>query len=211
MITFGYRNRFSGWIRAISALVLGIVMFFTGNSMTIIVYILSAFILASGIMSLVAGFKKENSNQKSLMLVNSAFNIILAVLMAIFAESLGNLFVGIIGFVLMVFGIFQLVALFSANRVMSVGIFAFVMPLLVLACGAFLLFKPAFVENIIAYIVGASLIVYGVSELVSSWKMKKAIDESASTYPDGESASDSGFDTADVKDVEFEKVDHQQA
>ena len=211
MITFGYRNRFSGWIRAISALVLGIVMFFTGNSMTIIVYILSAFILASGIMSLVAGFKKENSNQKSLMLVNSAFNIILAVLMAIFAESLGNLFVGIIGFVLMVFGIFQLVALFSANRVMSVGVFAFVMPLLVLACGAFLLFKPAFVENIIAYIVGASLIVYGVSELVSSWKMKKAIDESASTYPDGESASDSGFDTADVKDVEFEKVDHQQA
>lgn len=211
MITFGYRNRFSGWIRAISALVLGIVMFFTGNSMTIIVYILSAFILASGIMSLVAGFKKENSNQKSLMLVNSAFNIILAVLMAIFAESLGNLFVGIIGFVLMVFGIFQLVALFSANRVMSVGIFAFVMPLLVLACGAFLLFKPAFVENIIAYIVGASLIVYGVSELVSSWKMKKAIDESASTYPAGESASDSGFDTADVKDVEFEKVDHQQA
>ena len=211
MITFGYRNRFSGWIRAISALVLGIVMFFTGNSMTIIVYILSAFILASGIMSLVAGFKKENSNQKSLMLVNSAFNIILAVLMAIFAESLGNLFVGIIGFVLMVFGIFQLVALFSANRVMSVGIFAFVMPLLVLACGAFLLFKPAFVENIIAYIVGASLIVYGVSELVSSWKMKKAIDESASTYPDGEFASDSGFDTADVKDVEFEKVDDQQA
>lgn len=211
MITFGYRNRFSGWIRAISALVLGIVMFFTGNSMTIIVYILSAFILASGIMSLVAGFKKENSNQKSLMLVNSAFNIILAVLMAIFAESLGNLFVGIIGFVLMVFGIFQLVALFSANRVMSVGVFAFVMPLLVLACGAFLLFKPAFVENIIAYIVGASLIVYGVSELVSSWKMKKAIDESASTYPDGESASDSGFDTSDVKDVEFEKVDDQQA
>ena len=211
MITFGYRNRFSGLIRAISALVLGVVMFFTGNSMTIIVYILSAFILASGIMSLVAGFKKENSNQKSLMLVNSAFNIILAVLMAIFAESLGNLFVGIIGFVLMVFGIFQLVALFSANRVMSVGIFAFVMPLLVLACGAFLLFKPAFVENIIAYIVGASLIVYGVSELVSSWKMKNAIDESASTYPDGESAPDSGFDTADVKDVEFEKVDHQQA
>lgn len=211
MITFGYRNRFSGLIRAISALVLGIVMFFTGNSMTIIVYILSAFILASGIMSLIAGFKKENSNQKSLMLVNSAFNIILAVLMAIFAESLGNLFVGIIGLVLMVFGIFQLVALFSANRVMSVGIFAFVMPLLVLACGAFLLFKPAFVENIIAYIVGASLIVYGVSELVSSWKMKKAIDESASTYPDGESASDSGFDTADVKDVEFEKVDDQQA
>ena len=63
MITFGYRNRFSGWIRAISALVLGIVMFFTGNSMPIIVFILSAFILASGIMSLVAGFKKENSNQ----------------------------------------------------------------------------------------------------------------------------------------------------
>lgn len=210
MITFGYRNRFSGWIRAISALVLGIVMFFTGNSMTIIVYILSAFILASGIMSLVAGFKKENSNQKSLMLVNSAFNIILAVLMAIFAESLGNLFVGIIGFVLMVFGIFQLVALFSANRVMSVGIFAFVMPLLVLACGAFLLFKPAFVENIIAYIVGASLIIYGVSELVSSWKMNKAMSESASGHHEDGPASDSGFDTADVKDVEFEKVDDQQ-
>ena len=108
MITFGYKNKFSGFARAALALILGAVMFFTGNSVTIIVQIIAAFILASGVVSLIIGLKKENQNQKSLVVVNTGFNILIAVLMFIFAESLGGLIVAIVGIILVLFGLFQL-------------------------------------------------------------------------------------------------------
>lgn len=191
MITFGYKGRFSGITRAVIALIFGAVMFFTGNSVTIIVQILAAFILASGVVSLIVGLKKENQSQRPLIMTNSGLNIIISVLMFLFAESLGGLIVGIIGIILILFGLFQLVVLFSANRVMAVGAVGFIMPVVVLACGALLLFKPKFVDDILGYVVGASLMIYGISELISSGKMRRSMAVN------------------DVKDVDFEKVDEQ--
>ena len=71
------------------------------------------------------------------------------------------------------------------------------MPVLVTGAGVFLLFTPEFAKSSISLIAGISLLIYGVSELLSSWKMKKAIDE---------------YEVMDVKgakDVEYEKVDEQ--
>ena len=206
MITFGYKNRFSGIARAVIALILGAVMFFTGNSVTIIVQIMAAFILASGLASLMIGLKKEDRNQRPLILTNSGLNIVIAVLMFVFAESLGGLFVAIIGIILILFGLFQMVVLFSANRVALVGAATFIMPAVVLACGALLLFKPKFVDDVLGYIVGASLIVYGVSEILSTVKMSRTITESGM----GKQAAEEPADEQDgVRDVDFEKVDEQ--
>lgn len=190
MITFGYKGRFSGITRAVIALIFGAVMFFTGNSVTIIVQILAAFILASGVVSLIVGLKKENQSQRPLIMTNSGLNIIISVLMFLFAESLGGLIVGIIGIILILFGLFQLVVLFSANRVMAVGAVGFIMPVVVLACGALLLFKPKFVDDILGYVVGASLMVYGISELISSWKMRKSIEVGGAADVDSENVDE---------------------
>ena len=200
MITFGYRSKFSGITRAVIALILGSVMFFTGNSVTIIVQIMAAFILASGLVSLIIGLKKEDPGQRPLILTNSGLNIVIAVLMFIFAENLGGLFVAIIGIILILFGLFQIIVLFSANRVAPVGGASFVMPAIVLAFGLLLLFKPKFVDDILGYIVGASLIVYGVSEILSTVKMTntmKVEDENIRKVDEN------------IKDVDFEKVDEQ--
>lgn len=191
MITFGYKGRFGGIPRAIVALIFGAIMFFTGNSVTIIVQILASFILASGVVSLIIGLKKENQSQRPLVITNSGLNIVIALLMFLFAESLGGLIVGIIGIVLILFGLLQFVVLFSANRVTPVGAVAFIMPVAVLACGALLLFKPKFVDDVLGYVVGASLMVYGISELISSWKMRKSIE------------------VGGVEDVDSENVDEQ--
>ena len=59
---------------------------------------------------------------------------------------------------------------------MKVGLWAFVMPVLVTFIGGFLLFNP-FALNVMTIIAGSALLVYGVSELMSSWKMKKVIEE----------------------------------
>ena len=194
MITFGYKNKFCGFLRALAAIAIGVVMVVSRtDAMVLAVRIIAAFLLASGLVSFVVGYKDRQNNRMPLMGVNGIVDIVVALLIFLFPHFVAGLVVYLIGFALLIFGIFQLVALSSANRVMRVGFMAFVMPVIVLMAGALLLARPAVLGTTVGVVAGAALIVYGVSELLSSWKMKKAMDE---------------YDTK-IKDVDYEKVDEQ--
>lgn len=209
MITFGYKNRFSGVIRAVAALAIGIVMVVSKtDAMVLAVRIIAAFLLASGIVSLAVGYKYRQNNQMPLMGVNGVVDILIALLIFIFPGFVAGLIVYLIGFVLIGFGIFQLIALAGANKVMKVGFAAFVMPVLVLLAGAFLLARPTFIGTAVGTVAGAALIVYGVSELLSSWKMRKAIDE-YEIHQAPQEPSEPQEPVQEFKDVDFEKVDEQ--
>lgn len=209
MMTFGYKNRFSGLIRAVAALAIGIVMVLSKtDAMVLAVRIIAAFLLASGVVSLVVGYRSRQNNQMPLMGVNGFVDILIAFLVFLFPHFVAGLIVYLIGFVLIGFAIFQLVALASANKVMKVGFTAFLMPVLVLLAGAFLLARPTFIGTAVGTVAGAALIVYGVSELLSSWKMRKAIDE-YEIHQTSEAPSQHEEPVSEVKDVDFEKVDEQ--
>ncbi len=210
MITFGYKNRFSGWLRAVVALAIGIVMVVSRtDAMVLAVRIIAAFLLASGIVSLAVGYKNRQNNQLPLMGVNGIVDIVIALLVFIFPNFVAGLIVYLIGFVLIGFGLFQLITLASANKVLKVGVAAFVMPILVLLAGAFLLARPTFIGSAVGVVAGAALIVYGASELLSSWKMKKAIDEYEIRQTRTDEPAEQENPLADVKDVDYEKVDEQ--
>lgn len=209
MITFGYKNKFSGLLRAVVAIAIGVVMVVSRtDAMVLAVRIIAAFLLASGIVSLLVGYRNRQNNQMPLMGVNGVVDIVIALLVFIFPHFVAGLIVYLIGFVLIGFGIFQLITLASANKVMKVGLMAFVMPVLVLLAGAFLLARPAFIGTAVGTVAGAALIVYGVSELLSSWKMKKAMDE----YEIHQTKTEEPINEdpmSEVKDVDYEKVDEQ--
>ena len=209
MITFGYNNRFSGIIRAVAALAIGVVMVVSRtDAMVLAVRIMAAFLLASGIVSLVLGYRDRQNSRMPLMGVNGTVDILIAMLIFMFPQFVAGLIVYLIGFAILGFGIFQLVALVSANRVMKVGFMAFLMPVLVLLAGAFLLARPTFIGTAVGTVAGAALIIYGVSELLSSWKMRKAMDEyEIRQGPKEEPQQES--QAPDVKDVDYEKVDEQ--
>lgn len=210
MITFGYKNRFSGLLRAVVAMAIGIVMVVSKtDAMVLAVRIIAAFLLASGIVSLVAGYRSRENNQMPLMSVNGVVDILIALLIFVFPHFVAGLIVYLIGFVLIGFGIFQLITLASANRVMKVGFMAFVMPVLVLLAGAFLLARPTFIGTAVGTVAGAALIVYGVSEFLSSWKMRKAIDEYEIRQTRTEEPEQEEVPAEDIKDVDFRKVDEQ--
>ena len=191
MITFGYKSRFNGPVRALTAIAVGVVMVVSKtNALELAVRIIAAFFAASGIVSLLIGYKNKANGAMGLMGFNAAVDIILGFLLFLFPGFAAGLLIYLISFVLIAFGLFQLISMISANRVLKVGVLAFVMPLIVLAAGLFLLARPAFIGEALGLVAGIALIIYGVSELLSSWKMKKAIDES-------------------VKDVDYEKVDEQ--
>lgn len=201
MITFGYKNKFNGPIRALTALAIGVVMVLSKtNALELAVRIIAAFIFASGLVSLIVGYRNRANGAMGLMSVNAIVDMILGFVLFLFPGFVAGLLIYLIGFVLIVFGAMQLMSLLSANRVMKVGIWSFLFPLLVLVSGVFLVFNPSFVGEAIGVVAGAALIVYGASEFLSSWKMKKAMDEYGnSDVPPMDN----------VKDVDYEKVDEQ--
>ena len=210
MFTFGYKSKVNGPMRALIALVIGIMMVVSpANALTTVVKIIAAFMLASGVVSLVVGLKDKEKGSLPLMSFNALVDLILGLLMFIFPGVIAKFMIYLIGFVLLAFGIVQILALISARRAVGMGFGAFILPIIVTLIGAFILFNP-FAESVMTMIAGAALIVYGASELLSSWKMKKAIDEyEIHQAPKTEQPSQPENPLADVKDVEYEKVDEQ--
>ena len=196
MITFGYKSRFNGLLRAVTAIAVGVVMILSRtNALELAVRIIAAFLVASGVVSMIVGVKYRANGTMGLMNFNGVVDIFLGLALFLFPGFVAGLLVFGIGLLLMFFGVFQIIALSSANRVMKVGVLAFVMPVLVFSAGLFLLASPSFVGEAIGVVAGAALVLYGISELLSSWKMRKAIGR------------ENGF--AGIKDVDFEKVDEQ--
>lgn len=210
MITFGYSNKMTGPVRALIAIAAGVLMIvYNEQAMNLVVKIIAAFLLASGFVSLAVGLKKKNDSTSKLMNFNAVVDILIAAFLFLFNGFVANLIIYLIGFVLLGFGIFQLVALISANKVAKVGLWSFVFPVLVIGSGAFLLFNPEFTKASISMVAGIALLIYGVSELLSSWKMMKAIDEYEISRMPQEQPSQQTQDSVPVKDVEYEKVDEQ--
>ena len=68
MYTFGYSNRLNGPLRAVIAMAVGVIMIvFSEDALNIVVKIIAALLLASGIVSLSVGLKKRNDSTSKLM------------------------------------------------------------------------------------------------------------------------------------------------
>ena len=178
-------------MRAVIALAIGVMMVVSpANALTTVVKIIAAFMLASGVVSLVVGLKDKEKGSLPLMSFNALVDLVLGLLMFIFPGVIARFMIYLIGFVLLVFGIVQILALLSARRIAGIGLGVFILPIVVTLTGGFILFNP-FAESAMTIIAGVALILYGASELLSSFKMRKVIDE------------------YEIKDVEYEKVDEQ--
>ena len=209
---FGNRSTTGGMIKAVAALILGLVMLFVGNKLAIIAYIVAVAVLSAGAISMVIGFKREDSSQRPLILINFGFTVAVSVLMFAYAEELGSLIVGIIGLLLMLLGLFKAFVAWGLSK-LGLSRLALVMPLMMVVCGALLLFRPAMIADLVGVVVGVAFIMYGATELVSYMMTRKAMqDWEMNTRPQQPRRSDSqrfGDFQDEVKDVDYEKVDEQ--
>lgn len=208
MITFGYKNKFNGPLRALVALAVGAIMVVSpSEAMRTVVKVIAAFLLASGLVSLFLGLKDKQNGALPLMSFNALVDVALGLVLFMFPGFVAKFIIYLIGLVLFGFGLIQLFGLFSARKVVPMGVGAFVLPGIVTFAGAFMLFNP-FAESAMSIIAGIALVIYGASELYSSWKMKKAIDEYEIRQAPAKPV-EAVDPLAGVKDVEYEKVDEQ--
>ena len=218
MITFGYKNKFSGFIRAIVAIALGVVMIVNRESAGVLVaQIFAAFLLATGFVSFLFGFKDKKEGEMRMLNLNAIINIILGVLLFCFAKDIQNIVWVLIGLALFLFGLFHLLILFLAKRMFPISSWSFVIPTLVASLGLLLVFRPSFLGNALGLVAGISLVLYGVSELVSTLRMRRVMkdyeanhqSDDVHTYPDATNNLTASNVDVEAEDVDFEKVDEQ--
>ena len=112
---------------------------------------------------------------------------------------------------MILFGGIQLLALAGAMSLLGAGFSTLILSICAVAGGAFLLFNP-FGERIMSVCAGSFLLLYGVSELISSWRIRKAKEayEIRFNTPDEPQSDQDVIETSgldDAKEVDYTKVD----
>ncbi|MBP3269719.1 MAG: DUF308 domain-containing protein [Bacteroidales bacterium] len=211
MITLGYKTKFDSITRAAAAIGIGLVMAFGGNAPTNVVKIIAILLVLAGVASLIYGLIKSKENGVyHVLMVNAGLDIVLGLLLFFNPQWIAGAIVYAIGVILILFGGLQLLALAGAMSLLGAGFSSLILSICAVVGGAFLLFNP-FTINVMSIIAGCLLLVYGVSEIISMFKMSKAIEEyeirrtSASTKPNAPEVGTSSL--TDAKEVSFEKVE----
>ena len=171
MIKVGYNNRFNGPLRAVCAIAIGLLMVIRpSDAMSVVVKVIASFLLASGLVSLIQGLRSRSNGALPLMSFNALVDVALAAFLFIFPGFVARFVIYLIGLALLIFGGLQLAGLISVRKSLSLNPGTFVLPVLITFAGAFILFNP-FAESVMSIIAGVAFLIYGVSEIYSSWKM----------------------------------------
>ena len=214
MITFAFRNRFSGLVRAILAILAGIALIvWPDKSLDIIVKVIAVAVVASGIFSLILGIIARRAGGLAVPVLNTIVTILVGVLLFGFSGEVTDIILYLVGFIAVLFGLFQGISLMSARSFLRLSFLSFLLPVLCFFGGILMLVEPDFVKNAAVIVTGSIFLVYGISELVVSWQMNKAMKEyeirfSGDGQDDGGSP-DKSIRYEDVKDAEFEKVEEK--
>ena len=174
MITFGYKTPWSGLIRSVASLGLGVLaVAYPGNVIPLLVKIFAVVLGVYGCGMLVYAFAHKGDKSFGLWLSNAIIEIVVAVLVYIFAGFIANIAVKLIGVLLLASGLYQIIALVSAERASRFGLWFFLLPVVEAIAGGTLMFASQLFTSGVGIIVGVALIVSGISELFSSLKVYK--------------------------------------
>lgn len=214
MMIFRYGGKYPFLLRALVFVVLGVLMIVAkADAMQIVVKVIAAFMLATGLVSVWVGMKHKQDGTMPLSFFNAATNVVIAVLLFRYSDFVAGFVSYLIGVVLFGFGLFQSFALLSLRGKVKLGLLSYLVPLFVAAIGALIFLSPAFLGQSIGLIAGLALVIYGISVLVSAIKMRAVMEEPEDVAPapkDSESLYGTGSSVPeDAKEVDYEKVDEQ--
>lgn len=212
MFTFGYKTTLSSILRSLASIGIGLVMIFDNEASETVVKVVAAFLFASGLVSLVYGLiRNKKEGLLPLMAVNAVVDILIGVLLFLNPGWVAGFIITLIGIVLILFGGLQLLALAGTMSLLGTGFGTLILSVCAVVGGAFLLFSP-FGERVMGICAGSFLVLYGVSELISSWRIRKAkeayeirFNTREEPQPDQDIIETSGLD--DAKEVDYTKVD----
>ena len=218
MITFGYKKQFESIARAFIALGLGICLFvFKIDAIETVIRIIGIAILFAGVISIAPMLSKKDSKVKQNKLgtligwTTCGLATVIGLIVALKPLWFTKLFIFLLAGAIIVFCVIQLMALISAMQLIEGTPVPLVLSAAALVGGIVVMFFSA--GQVLCYIIGALLVIYGVSELLAMPKIKKAEEIYIIKYgpakdaePASKSSEPSGLLITGVKDADYEEV-----
>ncbi len=211
MITFGFKNKFGGWLRTLIALVMGIliiIFYKETNFLALVVKILASFIMAAGVVTLVMGFvNRRKEGVFGMLLANAIIDVAAGIVLFVFAPAVAKIMVLLLGIAIVVFALWEIVVLISAIKVANINFTAFVLPIISVLAGVGIILYSNKATEILTLVTGIALVIYAVSECFATIMMNKAIKLKAEADAESERL-EAEFEAAE--DTDYEPVVDEQ-
>lgn len=170
-----------GYVRSIAGILLGAALIVWPEvAPKTIVQIIGCFLIVVGIISFVLSLKKNKAAKDDkvgvdLLSINGIFDMVFGAILLIIPNVFVTFLMIVLGLMLFVFGVGEIIGLISARKVSLVPWWMFVLPVIVLIGGVVIMFNPFQSAVTLFIFFGVSLVVYGISELISTIKLRKVI------------------------------------
>lgn len=182
MINFGYKKRFESIARAFIAIGLGVCLFiFKDTAVENLVKIIGVAILFAGVISIVPMLSKKDSTVKRskmsdiIGLTTCGIASVIGLLAILMPSTFSKVFIFILAAAIIVFCAIQLIALISAMEFLESATLPMIFSAAALIGAIVVMFFKG--ADIICYLLGSLLVIYGLSELFATpkiWKAEKA-------------------------------------
>ena len=162
-------------IRFLFALVVGLILVIWPNdAANFIVITIGILFLISGVVSLV-GYTTSRSkkNPAARMPFEGLGSLLFGLWLVIMPGFFTNIIMFLLGFILILAGIFQIASLTTARKSVRVPGAFYIIPSLVLIAGIVVVFSPNDALHTAFLIIGISSLVYALSELINIFKFKQ--------------------------------------
>ena len=150
------------------------------DTLSIIAYGVSVVMVIMGIIKII-GYLKGSKGETSVDGLNeysSPWNLIIGILLIVFAGLIATVLMNLISFVLGILiiasGAIKLEQGLSINKNGGNGLFVIILGTIAVVVGILCLVRPDFINNIIMQIIGIGLVFSGVSDLVSTAIVSKS-------------------------------------
>lgn len=176
---FGFyvTGRGTSLVRGILTLLLGLgLLCWPGFTAGLIVKLIAGFLLAMGVVTLISAMSaaaKTSSPIPLIVSINTGVYLVFGLLVFLFPNFFLGLIAFLFGAVLLVGGISQIIGLYQGSRYAPLSGGMYVIPVLITVCGIALFFFPKSSTEMLTMIFGSAVALYGVSELVAVWKLRK--------------------------------------
>lgn len=160
-------------MRILCALVMGLVLvLFPAQAGAYLVVIVGVVFLIPSLISLI-GYLMQKREERFRFPIEALGSLLFGLWLVIMPDFFADLLTFVLGFILMLGGIQQIASLMAARSWMPVPGGFYVVPVLILLAGAVALFNPTGTRSTVFILIGATCLVYALSELVNWLKFTR--------------------------------------
>ena len=195
-----YRNAV---YRALISILIGIVLIIWPHvALKTIVIVIGALFLLTGMMAFIMSYRQQQAAQRSdgLLSLNGIGSIILGILLVSIPLFFTTVLMIILGCILILAAIAQLATLAAARQFGSIAAIHYFYPIIILLAGLIVIFKPWGSAEYVVIILGATAIFYGLTDLISQYRINKLRKKAHATEQQNKMGGDS------IEDTDYEEV-----